>query len=94
MLSQAPGKGSRQPGQEAGDCFLARLPGHLRLLVAQWRDVLGAPAHEEQNDEHRDGHPKKPEEDPASFAFLLTLPKGLELCFHIPESGVPARGMD
>lgn len=56
--------------------------------------VLGAPTHEEEDQEDGNGDAQKPEEDPAGLSFLLTLPKGLEFCFHIPESGAAANGMD
>lgn len=57
-------------------------------------DPLGASTHEEEDQKHRNGHAQEPEENPASLALLLTLPKGLEFCFHNPESGPPANGMD
>lgn len=57
-------------------------------------DPLGASSHEEEDQKHRNGHAQEPEENPAGLSFLLTLPKGLEFCFHNPESGPPANGMD
>lgn len=89
--------GQRSPGSQVRMHETVSWPdcrGFFDCWSPRGAKVLGAPAHEEENKEHRDGYAQEPEENPACLALLLTLPKGLEFCFHIPESGVPASGMD